>query len=130
MIIHLKLYKKNNLLPVKSILIKDILQLPLSLVFTRLMNVFESIIPQLDQLPDSVFFSTFGGRILALAFAIAATGIGAAASLDMRIVPNPGDGIVQAISDLSGKETGIVKNIFDGCNVLLSIVFGLLFLLA
>ena len=31
---------------------------------------------------------------LALAFAIAATGIGSAASLDMRIVPNPGDGIV------------------------------------
>ena len=80
--------------------------------------------------PIVCFFALSVVGFLALAFAIAATGIGSAASLDMRIVPNPGDGIVPAISDLSGKETGIVKNIFDGCNVLLSIVFGLLFLLA
>ena len=127
MIIHLKLYKKNNLLSVKSILIKGILQLPLSLVFTRIMDVFESIIPQLDQLPDSVFFGTFGGRISSSCICNCRNGHRIRCSLDMRIVPNPGDGIVQAISDLSGKETGLVKNIFDGCNVLLSIVFGLFF---
>ena len=125
--IHIHLHRTDNTLPIKSIIIKDILQLPLSLVFTRVMNIFEYMIPQLDQLPDTAFFGTFGGRILALLFAIAATGIGAAASLDMRIVPNPGDGIVQAISDLSGKETGLVKNIFDGFNVALSIMLGLLF---
>ena len=125
--IHLHLCRKDSLPPKRSMLIKDLLQLPLSLVFTRIMNVFESMIPQLDQLPDTEFFGTFGGRLLALLFAIAATGIGAAASLDMRIVPNPGDGIVQALSDLSGKETGLVKNIFDGCNVALSIILGLLF---
>lgn len=125
--IHIHLHRTDNALPIKSIIIKDILQLPLSLVFTRVMNTFEYMIPQLDQLPDTAFFGTFGGRILALLFAIAATGIGATASLNMRIVPNPGDGIVQAISDLSGKETGLVKNIFDGFNVALSIILGLLF---
>ena len=108
-------------------LIKDALQLPLSLVFTRAMNIFEDMIPQLNLLPEGEFFRTFISRIIVLFIAIATTGIGAAASLDMRIVPNPGDGIVQAISDLSGKEAGLVKNIFDGCNVTLSILLGLLF---
>ena len=125
MLIHCNLYRKDSALPIKSMIVKDILQLPLSLVFTRVMNIFEVIIPQLDELPETYFFGTFPGRITALVFAIAATGIGAAASLDMRIVPNPGDGIVQAIADLSGKETGLVKNIFDGFNVTLSIVIGL-----
>ncbi len=125
MLIHFHLYRKNDSLPIRSMLIKDALQLPLSLIFTRVMNVFEVLIPQLNELPATYFFGTFPGRITALIFAIAATGIGAAASLDMRIVPNPGDGIVQAIADLSGKETGFVKNIFDGFNVTLSIVIGL-----
>ena len=63
----------------------------------------------------------------ALLIAIAATGIGAALSLDMRIVPNPGDGIVQAISDISGKDIGLIKNIFDGSNVILAALLSLIF---
>ena len=120
-IIHIHLSIKNNDIKLKSLIIKDILQLPLSLVFTRIMNVFEIMIPQMNTLQYG-FFSSMQGRITALAAAIIATGVGAAATLDMRLIPNPGDGIVQALADLFKKETGFVKNVFDGINVSLTII--------
>ena len=43
---------------------------------------------------------------------IVLTGIGAAMSLNMRVIPNPGDGIVQAIADFVRKPVGITKNCF------------------
>lgn len=107
------------------LLVKDLLQLPLSLVFTRIMNVFDAVIPQLDALPEISFFSSAAGRFSVLAAAIVLTGIGAAASLDMRLVPNPGDGIVQTLADAAEKETGLMKNIFDGINVLLTVIISL-----
>lgn len=55
------------------------------------------------------------------------TGIGAAMSLNMRIIPNPGDGIVQAIADFVHKGVGITKNCFDICNVLFTCCIGLIF---
>ena len=127
MMIHVVLKRRCNERNLASDLIKDMLQLPLSLLFTRAMNVFSVVIPQLDMLPDGLFLGSYFGRIIALVIAIAATGIGAAASLGMRLVPNPGDGIVQAVSDITGRETGLVKNIFDGVNVLISIILGFSF---
>lgn len=50
-----------------------------------------------------------------LAAALVCTGIGAAMSLNMRIVPNPGDGIVQAIADCIHQSVGNTKNGFDLC---------------
>ena len=44
----------------------------------------------------------------------------------MRVVPNPGDGIVQAIADCTHKRVGLVKNVFDLCNLALSASLGLL----
>lgn len=124
-IVHIHLSRKNSEIKLRSLIIKDILQLPLSLVFTRIMNVFEIMIPQMDTLQDG-FFSSMPGRFVALAAAIIATGVGAAATLDMRLIPNPGDGIVQSLSDLSKKETGFVKNVFDGINVSLTVIISLI----
>lgn len=45
----------------------------------------------------------------------------------MRIIPNPGDGIVQAIADFVHKGVGITKNCFDICNVLFTCCIGLIF---
>ena len=50
-------------------------------------------------------------RIIALLIAIILTGIGAALSLNMRLVPNPGDGIVQAIADCIHKSVGFTKTV-------------------
>ena len=38
---------------------------------------------------------------------------GAALSLDMRLIANPGDGLVQAVSDRTGIDLGLSKNIVD-----------------
>ena len=96
----------------------DILQLPLSLVFTRFMNLFSAWIPAPTGLKS---------QFLVLAGGIICTGIGAAMSLNMRIIPNPGDGIVQAISDCINKPVGFTKNCFDLLNICITISVGLIF---
>ena len=121
-VMHLLMYRRNRTLPIGSIIVKDMLQLPLSMAFTRLMNVFEAAIPMMTDLVQGSFFASMAGRLLVLLAAIVCTGVGAAASLDMRLIPNPGDGIVQTIADVSHLETGLVKNIFDGCSVALALV--------
>ncbi len=102
----------------KLVLLMDLLQLPLSLVFTRFMNLFSALLPS----PDNM-----ASRLLVLAAGIILTGIGAAMSLNMRIIPNPGDGIVQAISDCVGKSVGFTKNCFDLFNICLTISISLIF---
>lgn len=47
-------------------------------------------------------------------------------SLSMRLVPNPGDGIVQAIADCIHKKIGFTKNCFDLLNISITISIGLL----
>lgn len=96
----------------------DLLQIPLSVVFTRVMNLFSACLPDAQgPLP----------RALCLIAAIVCTGVGAAMTLDMRLVPNPGDGIVQAISDRVGRPLGLCKNLFDLSSIALSLALGLLF---
>ena len=92
---------------------KDVLQLPLCLVFTRFMNLFSVLLPE----PDG-----FLPQLLVLIAGIILTGIGAAMSLNMRVIPNPGDGIVQAIADFVRKPVGITKNCFDLFDVCLTAV--------
>ena len=110
----------------KLILLMDFLQIPLSLVFTRFLNLFSAVI--LDLYSDRQ--STAGEmalRVIVLIIAIILTGIGAAMSLNMRIVPNPGDGIVQAIADTVHKSVGFTKNCFDLTNITITIVLSFVF---
>ena len=108
-------------------LLLDVLQFPLSLVFTRFLNLFSGWIPTLETDYAGSFLGSFPGRFLFLCLAIVLTGVGAAASLDMRLVPNPGDGIVQAIADTVGKSVGFTKNCFDLCNITITIVISMAF---
>lgn len=93
----------------------DLLQIPLSVVLTRFFNLFGAVLPDITSLP---------ARILCLILGIALTGIGAAMNVDTRLIPNPGDGIVQAIADRLGKKMGNVKNVFDLFCVTLTILLG------
>lgn len=108
-IIHIRL--KNH-----KRIASDILQLPLSLIFTRLLNIFTVHIPTSQNL---------GIRFIILTFAIICTGIGAAMSLSMQIVPNPGDGIVQALAERFDKSLGITKNLFDCLNLSITLCISL-----
>lgn len=107
------IYLKN-----KQRIVADILQLPISLVFTRFLNVFSDFI----QVSDLLWV-----RVIVLIMAIICTGIGAAMSLSMQIVPNPGDGIVQALSILFKKSVGLTKNCFDCLNLCITLCLGLFF---
>ena len=90
----------------------DFLQIPLSIVFTSFLNVFSEVIPDIGAEGKNAAV-LFGIRLAVLALALLFTGVGAALSLNMRIVPNPGDGIVQAIADECHKSVGFIKNCVD-----------------
>ena len=98
----------------------DLLQIPLSIVFTRFMALFQLIITY-----QNGFMPT---DLLVLVIGILLTGIGAATTVDMMLIPNPGDGIVNSISMRTGKELGLCKNCFDlgsvTCSALIGFAFG------
>lgn len=104
-IIHIRL--KNH-----KRIVSDILQLPLSLIFTRLLNIFSTYIPIAQNL---------GIRFIVLTLAIICTGVGAAMSLSMQLVPNPGDGIVQSLAEGFNKSVGLTKNLFDCFNLCITL---------
>lgn len=109
----------------KRIVLKDVLQFPVIILFTRLMNIFSMWIPALPD--DNVYAMgpTLALRVLMLIVAVICTGVGAAMSLDMRLLPSPADGLVQAISDKTGKSLGFVKNIFDASCLILGAAISL-----
>lgn len=108
----------------KRALLMDFLQIPLSIVFTRFLNLFSAFIPDIEQGNKSTV-ATFLVQLLVLAIALILTGIGAALSLDMRIIPNPGDGIVQAIADFTHKSVGLIKNCVDVTCVTTTVILSL-----
>ena len=59
----------------------DLLQIPFSIVFTRLMNLFSAV---LDLHPQHLW-----QQFVILFFAIVCTGVGAAMSVNMKIIANP-----------------------------------------
>ena len=94
----------------------DLFQLLVSVIFTRFMALFER------------FFHYESGHLpmdlAVLVLGIVLTGIGAAVTVDMDLIPNPGDGIVYSIAQRSGKEIGFTKNCVDVCCVLISFIIG------
>ena len=103
----------------RRITLNLILQLPLSLVFTRFLNLFDMILPESG--------SYIWGKLLMLAAAISLTGIGIIMSVRTDFVPNPGDGIVNEIAVVIKKSMGFTKNCFDLLNLCISCSVGMIF---
>lgn len=97
----------------------DLLQVVVSIVFTRFLSLFQTGIRY-----ASGFLPT---DLLVLALGILFTGVGAAMTVDMQLIPNPGDGIVSSLADRFHKELGLCKNCFDAFCVVCSLVIGLCF---
>ncbi len=103
----------------KNSRLHDLLQVPVALLVSQLLNLFDYLL--------AFELTGFWWKLLLLVTAILLTGLGIVLSVNMRLVPNPGDGIVQAISDKTGKPLGLTKNLFDvGC-ILVSCSVGLIF---
>ena len=111
----------------KAEIIKDILQIPVSLGFTRFMNLFSDTIPVFNEVYPDTLIGSMPGRMFMLLIAISFTGIGVAMSVNTRFIPNPGDGIVLAISDAWGKPVGFTKNCFDALCITMTIIISLIF---
>ena len=63
-------------------------------------------------------------RLAVLTAAIILTGAGAALTVDMNLIANPGDGFVQAVSMRFGKDLGTAKNLVDISCVIVSTLIG------
>ncbi|MBQ1311754.1 MAG: hypothetical protein IIY55_07885 [Blautia sp.] len=108
-------------------MLNDLLQLPFALVFTRFMKLFDAVIPSLAGDGAGPVRGTLWCRLAVLAVALFLIGLGACLSMRMRLIPNPGDGAVLAISDFFGIRLGLAKNIFDISCVVAAAVIGLIF---
>lgn len=91
-------------------------QLPVSLVFSWVLNWMDASIMDAG---------TLWGKSLLLILAVILTGIGAAMSLNARLIPSPGDGIVETLAQSFGKEIGLVKNLFDFFWMAVTFVLGI-----
>ena len=68
-----------------------------------MLNLYSALIPY-DSSQEP-----FWNNFLLLLLAILLTGIGAAVTVNMKLVPNPGDGIVAALGETIGREQGVAK---------------------
>lgn len=103
----------------KNTTLFDIMQILVSLVFSRLMNLFSDFV---NIQPENMII-----KLLILCAAIICTGVGAAMTVNARLIANPADAIIQTIADVTGKEMGLVKNLFDAGCLLISVMVGLIF---
>lgn len=97
----------------------DLLQIPMSIVFSRIINIFNDII--------TIKYNNLIINLFLLIAAIILTGIGAAISVEMKIVPNAADGFAHSIGEKVKKDFGFGKNILDISSVLITLVIGLMF---
>ena len=86
---------------------RDLLQLPVALFVGEVFNLLDAVFP------TALVQSSWPLRILTLLCAVTFNGIGATLAVNMRLMPSPGDGIVQALADRTGLEMGKMKRIAD-----------------
>lgn len=95
----------------------DLLQIPMSIIFTRVINVFN----------DKIIInnSSFVMNLILLMIAIMLTAIGVVITVEMKFVPNAADGLAQAMAETMNKSLGISKNILDISSVIITIGIGI-----
>ena len=86
---------------------RDLLQLPVAIFVGEVFNLLDAVFP------IDLVLSSWPLRILVLLCAVTFNGIGATLAVNMRLIPSPGDGIVQALADRTGLEMGKMKRIAD-----------------
>ena len=96
----------------------DFLQLPYCFVFTRCMSAFAAVLPSPEHIAVKIIFQAFG---------IICVGSGASLTLNMHIIPNPGDFMVNAAAYRMHKPLGFAKNVVDISIVLSAVILALIF---
>lgn len=95
----------------------QLLQVAASYLTSAFITIFDRVLPVPEQM---------GSRLLVLALAIILTGIGAAVTVDVNIVPNPADGLARVLGERCGKNMGFGKNLFDFSALVISLTIGMI----
>ncbi len=98
--------------------LRDLLQIPYGFAFGMFLNVFSAIM--------DIRYTAFWQQLIILAAAIIVTAIGVSMMVNMHFVPNPADGLAQAIGLKINKDMGFGKNMVDCFSVASSLVIGLI----
>ena len=98
---------------------RDVLQVPFAFVFSLFLELFDRLFAfQLHVLWQNILLHLAG---------VFATGAGMALMVNMKLIPNPADGLAQAIGAAMGKDMGLGKNILDISSVCITCLIGLIF---
>lgn len=127
MVLHTYLERKRGIPASRLRWLKDAAEFLVAIGVSRIINVISAWMPPLGEGLAGPFWDSIPVRIVVLVCAFSTTGIGAAITINMRLIPNPVDGLVHAIADCLGKTVGFTKNCFDLLNVILSVPLALLF---
>lgn len=95
---------------------KDALQIAVCIAFTSFLNLFEKVIVLHPE--------TFLQKFIVLLAAIVITAVGAAMTVNMKIVPNPADGLAKTVGDALHKDMGFGKNVIDLISVAITCAIG------
>jgi uncharacterized membrane protein YczE len=95
-----------------------LLQIPVNFVLTQLIDLWGAVLAFEAQ--------GMAARVLLAMLGVALTGVGSSLSLLPRLVPNPGGGLTQTVSDAAGWELGFAKNVVDLANMLAALFLGAL----
>lgn len=94
-----------------------LLQLPVSLLFGLVIDLWDALLPSAEALPM---------RILCLCGSLFFTALGIMLIVAMHLVPDPPTGAVQTISRAAKKKMGSVKIVYDCSCVVISLLIGVL----
>ena len=98
---------------------RDLLQFPVAIAQSSFVGWFSEQIP--------IHFDLLWQNLLLMVAGVVLTGIGIAMMVDMQIVPNPPDGLTDAISQKTGKDMGLIKNFEDAACVAVALFIDLTF---
>lgn len=105
--------------------LKDLLQIPLSIVFSLFLDIFSDgydMLISISGLPDDSLFT----RVILLIIAVPMTGVGASMMISMNLIPNPADGLAQTVGEVLGKGLGFGKNFIDFSSVAVTALIGII----
>lgn len=94
-------------------------QLIVSVITSYIVDAFDKWIPVVE--------GNIGIKLVFLAIAIFCTGLGAALTVGMQLIPNPADGFANAVGELFKKDFGFGKNALDFMCLTFSAIYGLIF---
>lgn len=94
----------------------DIIQVIVSIIFTRYLDIVKNIIPSFADL--NIFV-----RIIIYLVPVVLVGIGALLTIKTNYPQNPPDGFIKTMAEVTKKDAGLIKNIVDIAVVIITCIF-------